>query len=143
MNQLVSVFIDAALPQKAVFAGQCASMPAALVIAARNVRRDRSAARASAFISGLRVAGPALGLLTASLDAFHMARTALRLPYPPTAAMLAPGIMEMASLAGLGALAGLVAVALHAAGQRWRPARLKGGDVGRIGRSGLPGERPA
>jgi hypothetical protein len=117
MNQLAAVFIDAALPQKAIIAVLCVSILAALVIAARNVRRDRSAARASGFISELRVAGPALGLLTASFVGFHMAQTALRLPYPPTVAMLAPGVMEIASLAGLGALAGLVAVALYAAGR--------------------------
>ncbi len=115
MNQLAAVFIDAALPQKAIFAVLCASIVAALVIAARDFRRDGAAAPGAAFVSELRVAGPALGLLTASLDGFHMAQTVLRLPYPPTAAMLAPGVMEIAALAGLGALAGLAAVALHAA----------------------------
>ena len=115
MDQLVAVFVDAALPQKAVFAVLGLSVPAALIVSARDFRRVGLAARPSAFVSELRIAGPALGLLTAALDGFHMARTTLRLSYAPTPAMLAPGVMEVASLAGLGALAGLVAVVLHSA----------------------------
>jgi hypothetical protein len=136
MNQLASVFVDAALPQKGVFVVLGVSILVALMIAARDVARARSASRRSAFISELRSAGPALGLLTASLDAFHMAQTTLRLPYPPTPAMLAPGVMEIAALAGLGAVAGLVAVALHSvlgrrrsetqAAGRWAPAAAPG-----------------
>jgi hypothetical protein len=113
MNQLASVFIDAALPQKGVFVVLGVAILAALAVAARDFARARSASHRSVFISELRSAGPALGLLTAALDAFHMGQTTLRLAYPPTPAMLAPGAMEIASLAGLGAVAGLVAVALH------------------------------
>ncbi len=128
MNQLAAVFIDAALPQKAVFATLCVSMPVALAIAARRLLRSGSPRQPSAFISGLRTAAPSLGLLTASLDGFHMAQTTQRLPASPTAAMLAPGVMEVASLAGLGALAGLVAVALHGALACGR-AKAKGGGL--------------
>jgi hypothetical protein len=114
MNQLASVFITAAAPQKIVFVLLAGSIAAALLVALRDVRARLPAARARGFISELRIAGPALGLLTASLNGLHMAQTMLRLPRV-TAQMLAPGVMEVAALAGLGALAGLVAVTLHAA----------------------------
>src|SRR6185437_6518939 len=94
MNQLAAVFVDAALPQKGVFVVLGASILAALAVAARNLASGRPGSRRSVFISELRSGGPALGLLTASLDAFHMSQPALRLADPPTPAMLAPGAME-------------------------------------------------
>jgi len=136
MHQLAAVFVDAALPQKGVFVVLGVSILAALAVAARDLARARPSSRRSVFISELRSAGPALGLLTASLDAFHMSQTALRLADPPTPAMLAPGAMEIAALAGLGALAGLVAIALHSvlarrrsearADGHWAPAATPG-----------------
>ncbi|MBR7621513.1 hypothetical protein JKL49_19130 [Phenylobacterium sp. 20VBR1] len=108
-QDLVSVFADAALPQKVVLVVLILAILAALLLAA--TRRGGG----SRFISDLRVAGPAVGLLVAALNGFHMAQTILRLPSSPTARDLAPALMEMAVLVGLGALAGLVAVALRRA----------------------------
>jgi hypothetical protein len=107
-QDLASVFANAALPQKAVLIVLVLSILAALLLAATRFRQSR-------FISDLRVAGPALGLLVAALNGFHMAQTILRLPSSPSARDLAPALMEIALLVGLGALAGLVAVALRRA----------------------------
>jgi hypothetical protein len=45
------------------------------------------------------------------MNGFHMARTIQRLPFDATAKQLAPGILEISTVIGLGALAGLVAAA--------------------------------
>jgi hypothetical protein len=60
-------------------------------------------------IAAVRIAAPLLGLLVGAMNAFHMAQTIQRVPFDPTAKQLAPGILEVSALLGLGALAGLVA----------------------------------
>jgi hypothetical protein len=109
VQELASVFANAALPQKLVFLLLIVSILAAVILAARRGAPESSRSR---FISELRVAGPVLGLLVAALNALHMAQTTLRLPHSPTARELAPALMEIAALVGLGALAGAVAVTL-------------------------------
>lgn len=109
IQELASVFANAALPQKLVFLVLIASILAAVILAAGRGPTERSRSR---FISELRIAGPVLGLLVAALNGFHMAQTSLRLPHAPTAKDLAPALMEIAALAALGALAGAVAVTL-------------------------------
>jgi hypothetical protein len=47
-----------------------------------------------------------------SMNAFHMMDTTLRLPSSPTAKALAPAVMEIAAIVGLGALSGFVALIL-------------------------------
>jgi hypothetical protein len=111
---LATVFADAAIPQKLVMLALLLALLAALVAAAREFSGKAGGARRSTFVSELRVGGPALGLFVGALNAFHMAQTTLRLPSTPTSKDLAPAIMEIAVLVGLGALTGLVAVALHA-----------------------------
>jgi hypothetical protein len=69
------------------------------------------------------VAGPALGLLVGAMNAFHMAQSIQRAPFDPTAKQLAPGMLEVSALVGLGALVGLAAAGAHAA---LRPARSAG-----------------
>jgi hypothetical protein len=64
-------------------------------------------------VAELRLAGPALGLLVAAMNSFHMAHTIMRSPFDPGARQLAPGVFEVSALAGLGALVGLVAVAAN------------------------------
>jgi hypothetical protein len=108
--QLAGIVANAALPQKIVMLLLALATPAALVGAARE---RRGGARRSILVSELRVAGPALGLLVGALNAFHMMQTALRLPIAATSKDLAPGIMEIAVLVGLGALAGLAGAALN------------------------------
>lgn len=115
MASVLWVFQQAALPQKAVFVVLLASILMALVFAVLAHKGETAASRRLAFVSQLRIAGPALGLLVGSMNAFHMMHTTLRLPASPTAKALAPGVMEIAALVGLGALAGLVATALNAA----------------------------
>jgi hypothetical protein len=63
-------------------------------------------------------------LLTGAATSFHMGQTILRLPFNPTARQLAPGLLEVSLLAGLGALVGLIATGAHltleARGAVWR-----------------------
>jgi hypothetical protein len=66
-------------------------------------------------VSQLGVAGLALGLLVGGLNSFHMGETIKRLPFEPTLKQLAPGIFEVSTLVGLGALVGVIAVVAHAA----------------------------
>ena len=113
-GQLAVVFLDAALPQKAVMILLALAVPAALFAAATGLRRPQGTARRLIFLAELRVAGPALGLLAGALNALHMAQTIQRLPQAATSKDLAPAIAEIAVLVGLGALAGLVAAALNA-----------------------------
>jgi hypothetical protein len=73
--------------------------------------RSKTAAQ---LISGIKLAGPLLGLLTGAMNAFHMMNTTLRLTISPTAKMLAPGVMEVATFVALGSLVGLVALTADA-----------------------------
>lgn len=111
MAELVQVFQNAALPQKLVFVLLLASVLAALAAALMDLRAPRKNGR---LLSKLVLAAPLLGLLAGSMNAFHMMHTTLRLPTSPSAKDLAPGVMEIAALVGIGALAGLVAMASKA-----------------------------
>lgn len=105
MVDLLDVFRNAALPQKVVLVLLLASVPLALTAGLAGRRGG------SGFLQLLRKltpAAPAVGLLVGALDAFHMMDTTLRLAVSPTAKDLAPGVMEVAVLVGLGALSGLV-----------------------------------
>ncbi|MBO9709739.1 MAG: hypothetical protein J7521_16170 [Caulobacter sp.] len=113
---LESVLADAATPQKVVLVVLMLAVLAGPVLAA--LARVRSGPWRS-LISGLAVAGPALGLLVGALNSFHMARTVQKLPYDVTVRQLAPGVLEVAVFVALGAVVGLAAVAsLAAAGAR-------------------------
>jgi hypothetical protein len=119
----VSVFSDAAVPQKVVLAVLVGAIPG--ILAAR-VLSSRAGTRAHAWrrlIADLRGLGPALGLLTGAMTSFHMGLTIQRLPFDPTAKQLAPGILEVSMLIGLGALVGLVAAGAH-----WRLGRGANGE---------------
>jgi hypothetical protein len=111
---LLTVFANAALPQKIVLAVLAASTPAVLVAAALDLRRPGSGPWRR-LIGVVRLVAPMLGLLVGAMNGFHMARTIQRLPIDPTAKQLAPGVLEASALLGLGALAGLVAAAVHCA----------------------------
>jgi hypothetical protein len=105
---LLSVFANAALPQKVVLAVLIAAIPAVIVAALLALRGP---GRWRALIAPVRLTAPMLGLFVGAMDAFHMGRTIQRLPFDATAKQLAPGILEVSTLIGLGALAGLVACA--------------------------------
>ena len=95
-----SVFANAAIPQKLVLLALIAALPAILVGAALGKQK---------LIAVLGRAGPLAGLLTGAMNSYHMGRTILRLPVDVTARQLAPGILEVATVVGLGALVGIVA----------------------------------
>jgi hypothetical protein len=106
-----SVFANAAVPQKIVLILLAVAVPAILVAAALELRRPRSGPWRS-LIGAARTVGPLLGLFVGALNAFHMGRTIQRVPFEPTAKQLAPGILEVSTLIGLGALVGLLACAV-------------------------------
>jgi len=95
-----SVFANAAIPQKLVLLALIAAFPAILVGAVLGKPR---------LVAVLGRAGPLAGLLTGALNGFHMGRTILRLPFDVTAKQLAPGILEISTVVGLGALVGIAA----------------------------------
>jgi hypothetical protein len=117
-GQLAEAFADAAIPQKMVMLVLVLALPAALAAAVNRLGEAPGTARRSVFLSELRVAAPALGLLVGALDALHMAQTIRRLPTAATSKDLAPAIIEIAVLVALGALAGLFAAALNATIER-------------------------
>jgi hypothetical protein len=112
MIALARVFHDAALPQKTVFVVLLASILWALVSGALEL--SASCPKRRRLLVNLGFAAPALGLLVGSMNAFHMMDTTLRLPASPSAKDLAAGVMEIAAMMGLGALAGLVAIVFTA-----------------------------
>jgi len=109
MFELLDVFGNAALPQKLVLVLLLASVPLALLTGLAARRGGSGFLRA---VSKLCLAAPAIGLLVGAMDAFHMMDTTLRLVVAPTAKDLAPGVMEIAALVGLGALSGLIGALL-------------------------------
>jgi uncharacterized membrane protein len=110
---LAPVFANAALPQKVVLAALAAAVPA-LVVAAWLALADPAHGRLwRRLIAECRLAGPALGLLVGAMNSFHMGHTIMRAQVDPSAKQLAPGLFEVSTLVGLGALVGLVAVAAH------------------------------
>jgi hypothetical protein len=108
---LLSVFANAAVPQKIVLFLLVAAVPAILVAAALELRRPGSGPWRG-LIGAARSVGPLLGLFVGGLNGFHMGRTIQRMPFDPTAKQLAPGILEVSALIGLGALVGLLACAV-------------------------------
>jgi hypothetical protein len=108
---LWSVFANAAAPQKVVLLALVAAALLVLWAAAQARRLGDGGGRWRRLIAALRVGGPALGLLVGAMNGFHMARTIQRVPFEPTAKQLAPGLLEVSTLIGLGALVGLLGVA--------------------------------
>lgn len=110
---LASVFANAALPQKIVLTALAVAVPLSLAAAALGLRAGARDSRWRDVVSALRGLGPALGLLMGAMTSFHMGQTIQRLPFDPTAKQLAPGILEVSALIGLGALVGVVAASAH------------------------------
>jgi hypothetical protein len=106
----LSVFANAALPQKIVLVLLAAAVPAVLVAAALELRRP-GAGPWRGLIGCVRLVAPLLGLLVGAMTSCHIGRTIQRLPFDVTAKQLAPGVLEVSALIGFGALAGLVAAA--------------------------------
>ncbi len=112
---LTSIFANAAMPQKIVLAALTAAIPMTPVAAAVAFGTKTHDSLSRRLVSDLRVAGPVLGLLVGAMNSFHMAQTIQRLPFDPTARQLAPGILEVSTIVGLGALLGIVAAGAHMA----------------------------
>jgi hypothetical protein len=110
---LASVFANAAIPQKIVLLVLMGAVPVTLVAAALASRKDARGEPWRRVLADLRWTGPSLGLLVGALNAFHMGQTIQRVPFEPTAKQLAPGVLEVSTLVGLGALVGIVAAAAH------------------------------
>jgi hypothetical protein len=111
---LVSVFAHAAVPQKIVLILLVAAIPATALAAALALKGNETSPWRR-LIADLRLVGPALGLLVGAMNSFHMGQTIQRIPFDPTAKQLAPGILEVSALVGLGALVGVVAAVAHVA----------------------------
>ncbi len=119
---LRAIFENAAAPQRVVLIVLVISLPVTLAAAVLASRATGQAGPWRRLISDLRILGPALGLLVGAMNSFHMARTIQSLSFNPTARQLAPGILEVSTLIGLGAGVGLLAAAAHLA-LGWMPAR--------------------
>jgi hypothetical protein len=107
----LTVFANAAIPQKIALVILAAAVPAILVAAALELRRPGSGPWRG-LIGAARQVGPLLGLFVGAVTSYHMGRTIQRVPFEPTAKQLAPGILEVSALVGLGALVGLLACAV-------------------------------
>ncbi|WP_296595349.1 hypothetical protein [Phenylobacterium sp.] len=112
---LEGVFANAAAPQKAALILLVATLPGMLIAATLAVRGGRGAEAWRRTVADLRTAGPAVGLLVASLNGFHMGETIARLPFDPTLKQVAPGIFEISVFVSLGAAVGLLAQVAHTA----------------------------
>lgn len=112
---LAGVYANAAAPQKAVLILLVAALPLVLIAAAFAIRGGGRAGAWRRTVADLRTAGPALGLLVASLNGFHMGETIAGLPFDPTLKQIVPGIFEISVFVGLGAAVGLLAQIAHTA----------------------------
>jgi len=83
---------------------------AAIAVAIVKIAAGRRLTGGSAFIRGLRLSGPLLGLLGASHCMLHGFLAIANTSYDVTLKIMAPGIAESIVLFGLGILAGSIAV---------------------------------
>lgn len=107
---LVTVFENAAYFQKAIMLVLVLSTVAALVVLALKLGSGPRLAGGSAFLSGLRLGGPIIGLLGACYCGLTMALGTANVSFPVTLKVLAPGFAEIFLTIGLGLVAGAVAV---------------------------------
>jgi hypothetical protein len=110
---LASVFASAAVPQKMVLILLTGALPLTVLATVLAFRNDAGSGMWRRLVPALGLSGPALGLLVGALNAFHMGQTIQRLPFDPTAKQLAPGILEVSTLVGVGALVGVIATIAH------------------------------
>jgi hypothetical protein len=86
---------------------------AALAVLALKLSPGRRLSGGSAFLSGLRLGAPIVGLLGACHAGLHMTLALASVRIEPTLKMFAPGIAQSFEMVGLGFLAGAVAVLAH------------------------------
>lgn len=109
---LGGVFGDAALPIKALMVGLMVSVVVAVIITLGKLRTSQLSG-GSAFVSGLRLGGPLIGLLGASLNALWSFMAIASRGETPPLPVVAPGLAEAALVLSLGLIAGVVAVICH------------------------------
>src|SRR5208283_3408218 len=107
------IFADAAPLPKALMIGLVAAIAAGVVVAVRKLASGPRLAGGSAFVGGLRLGGPLVGILGGAYAALRMSIGIANVPYEPTLKVLAPGFAEVAALVVLGFLAGAAAVILN------------------------------
>ena len=107
------VFAHSAPFQKLIVLTLAAAIVATVAITAVKLTRGRLSG-GSAFISGLRLGGPLLGMLGAAYSALNSALGVANVN-PSNLNVLAPGIAESLLVFGLGVLAGFIAVVGHGA----------------------------
>jgi hypothetical protein len=103
----VSVFVNAAVPQRILIIAMLAAVPAILTALALALRAPEGPWRR--VIADIGVSAAGLGVLIGATESFHMARTILRLPFDATLKQLAPGILEVSTIVGMGISVGLLA----------------------------------
>lgn len=104
-----SIFSNAAVPQKVVLIALLAAVPVVCLSVLLALRDEMKSGPWKGVISLLLIGGPTVGLLVGAMNSFHMVQTIQRLPFDVTAKQLAPGILEVSTLVGLGAFVGLIA----------------------------------
>jgi hypothetical protein len=107
------IFLDAAPFAQMLMIALIGATLAAVVVCLRKLTSGPQLSGGSAFLSGLRLGGPLIGLLGGAYNALGMAIGIANVSYPVTLKVMAPGIAEAVSLIGLGMLAGAVAVIGH------------------------------
>ncbi len=105
------VFADAAPFQQCLMLGIVVATVAAIALSVFKLLPGRLTG-GSAFVSSLRFAGPIAGLLGAAYAAWKMCIGIATVPATPSLKVLAPGFAEIATLIALGALSGIIAIAL-------------------------------
>jgi len=107
------VFQFAGPLQKFVMVLLVVAIVAALVVLALKLASGKRLSGGSAFLSGLRLGAPIIGLLGACDSGLNMTLAVASVPIQVTPKMLAPGIAEAFLMVGLGFLAGAIAVVAH------------------------------
>jgi hypothetical protein len=109
----LTVFDYAGPLQKFIIILLIVAIVAALAVLALKLAGGKRLSGGSAFLSGLRLGAPIIGILGACDSGLNMTLAVASIPIEPTLKMLAPGIAESFLMVGLGFLAGAVAVVAH------------------------------
>jgi hypothetical protein len=109
----MTVFEYAGPLQKLIILVLILSIVAALAVLALKLGGGKRLSGGSAFLSGLRLGAPVIGILGACDSGLNMTLAVASVPIEVTPKMLAPGIAESFLMVGLGFLAGAIAVVAH------------------------------
>jgi hypothetical protein len=109
----ITVFEYAPPVQQFIIVVLIVAIVVALAVLALKLAPRRRLSGGSAFLSGLRLGAPIIGLLGACHAGLYMTLAVASIPIEPTLKMLAPGIAESFLMVGLGFLPGAVAVVAH------------------------------